>query len=652
MFPHSEIREYKGAPALFIEGEPIFPLIFMTTGDGLSKMMTHGFVTSHLYTDEFSSGWIGINKYDYKEFEIKCQSFITLDHKALIFPRIILDPPEEWMNKNPGELIAYADPAAWEDKSWGGPRKASWASIKWKNDASLALRSLIRHIAKTPFAKHIIGWHIGAGVFGEWHYPNPMHYPDISPVFKKEFKLWLSQKYNNKNIVPRIPSIEERRNTSHGMFHHPLKDKWIIEHAEFFHFLGANALETFASVVKEETEGKCLVIAFNGYLPDLGTSHEADHSAFAINLRSKNIDVFTSPHSYRRRKLGEDASMRGFIGSVRVMGKLWINEGDDRTHKAKPSQYKHVNTASESVELLWRQFAQALTHNAGVWFMDQGALWDKHPEFYFYNDPSLIKTFNKMLPVAEKSMQKERRRPAEIAVVCDYKTAFYCADPSFGGNTIRNILYSETLAEIAKCGAPFDMYQITELFERNVPKYRLYILVDIFYMDDDIYKKFVSLSKTGAHILTFYAPAYLDSNGFREDRLRFFAGNNLKISSQPSKKDGHVPQFFISDKISDKNKKIVKNNNLWYCPLPPLDSNSLRQILNTAKVHIYMDNDDIVLAGGGYLAIHTASDGDKVIKLPFKMSWYNVRTEEFSQQPTSEIKFFARRGETLIWELN
>jgi len=652
MFPKTEVREHRGAPAMWIEGKPVFPLIFMTTADGLDELHKLGFEGSHLYTDEYQLGWEGIGRHDFAGFDAQFLRALEADPKAYVVPRIMLHAPEDWMNRYPDELVAYADPEGMDDKSWGGPRRPSWASDRWKQDAAAALSMLITHVNKGPFAEHIIGWHIGAGVFGEWHYPNPVHYPDISPVFVKAFESWLRQRYPHQSPPPRIPTIAERRAASHGMFRHPVQDRWMLDHAEFFHSLGAAALELFAGVVKKESDGRCLVVAFNGYLPDLGVSHEADHRSFSQSLRSRNIDVFSSPHSYRRRRPGEDASMRGFMGSVRAMGRLWVSEGDDRTSRAAntwQAKFTHVKTMEESAEILWRAFAQALTHNAGLWFMDQGALWDKKPELHFYNDPLIVKAFEQMGRVAAESMDRPRTRSAEVAVVCDYHSALYCADPGFGGNAVQNVLYSETLAEIAKCCAPFDMYQVTELFDPGVPAYRMYILLDLFHMNDDRYRKLLRLRDSGARLLSFYAPAYIDDKGFRPDRLSELAGVNVSGNMQPSAApDSPVPAFVAPGLAGS----TIHTGRSWYCPVPPVPAPELRTILRQAGVHLFMDTGDIVLAGGGYVKVHTATGGDKVLRLPRPGTWKNVRTGECSREPAAEIRFNSAPGRTWLFEVD
>jgi len=41
-----------------------------------------------------------------------------------------------------------------------------------------------------------------------------------------------------------------------------------------------------------------------------------------------------------------------------------------------------------------------------------------------------------------------------------------------------------------------------------------------------------------------------------------------------------------------------------------------RRASRDAGIHIYLDTDNVVMIGGGYLAVHAASAGKKIIRYP------------------------------------
>lgn len=650
----ASIQPYRGAPALFANGRPVFPLLMMTSPKGLVELQKLGYEGTHLHTVELENptGWVGIDRYDYSGFDRGLKATVEADPSALIIPRVNIFAPEEWMAAHPDEIIDYADPESWNDHGWGGPRQASWASEPWRKDACEALRRLVRHARTSSYARNIIGWHIGSGVYGEWHYSNPMGYPDTSKAFVKRYQQWLSKRYPSNTPPPRLPTIQERRNARHGLFHDPVQDKWMMDHAEFLHLQGVEVLLAFAAVVKKESDRKSLVVAFNGYMPDLGINHEADHSGLPLVLRSDDVDILSSPHTYRRRKPGEDASFRGFPGSVRCKGKLWIDEQDDRTSFATngaewQKQHTHVKTVAESGEILWRGFAQALAHNAGLWMMDQGAMWARKLEAHFYRDKTLVSAIAQMRRIGDESMSKPRTRVSDIAVVCSYRSRYYTVDPTSEQHP-TTVLYANALAELWKSGASFDMYQISEIFEPETPQYKAYIFLDTFFMTDEEFNATMKLRTQGKTLLFFVAPAVVSDKDVSAKRAEELTGMRLHLV-----KGGDVngPAMAVCDEKSCvEGAELYRKGPIFFSPNPILPSSVFRFFCKEAGIHVFADTDDVIMVGGGYVAIHASSDGEKTLRSPAPVTWTDERSGTRTG-PALEVRLTLKRGETALYSM-
>ena len=645
-FPLAQVRPHLGAPALFLNDKPVFPLILMTEASALEEWKIIQPCSVHLLTDTFSPGWMGIETYDFSEFDAKMRKFIAADSRAMLMPRIQIDAPADWMDAHPDEVVGYADAKAWDgDTSWGGARHPSFASALWRKDAGESLRRLIRHAAESDYAGNIFGWHLGSGIYGEWHAWNAVYYPDTSPVFAAAYRDWLAQK--SPDSLARIPTIEDRRHADLGLFRDPATSRWQVTHAEFFHEIGDRALGEFAAVVKEESANRSLVIAFNGYLPDLDVNQEIDHRAFDQTLRNAALDCFASPHSYTRRKPGEDATMRGFMGSVRAMGKLWLDEADERTSLARPSQWKHVETIEETVEVLWRSFAHALTHNCGLWFMDQGAMWEGKT---WYQDKAILESFAEMQILGEKSMSRPRTRASQIAVVASFTNAFHIADRSSGLDHVTNTLINPQLEQWTKCGAPFDLYLVSELFEPQIPSYDVYAFLDTFFLSDADFIKIKQLRDSGKTLIFFYAAGFLSENSQSLERMRDLLSMEIELCDSVTLPDGREQKPGFT--VREMNGAFARSGNVYFCPAPPLPATEIRQILKNANVHSYLDSPDPLMVGGGYLAIHAAGAGEKHLRNPLPVSWTNARSGEVLARNTKELTVEMAHGETLILSLD
>lgn len=646
-FALTEVRPHNGAPALFLDGTPVFPLLLMASTPALAQLKEIAPHRIHLHTAEFPLGWTGIGRFNFSAFDEQMRELIRVDPAARVMPRIHLDPPDEWMDANPDELVGYADPAAWDGETcWGGAKHPSFASRKWMHDTGEALRRLLRHASEQEYSDRIFGWHIGSGVYGEWHAWNGVYYPDTSTPFVRAYEEWLRENFPGEEIEARLPSVEERMEGDCGLFRDPARRGWMLRHAEFFHQLGAQVLGEFARVVKQETGGRSLVLAFNGYLPELGVNHEIDHRAFETALRDDNIDAFAAPHSYARRKPGESGLPRGFTGSVRAAGKLWLDEADERTHLAHATQWKHVETREQGIETLWRSFAHALTSGNGLWFMDQGSLWFQQQTGSWYADAEILRSFAQMQHIGAEAMQRNRALASEVAVVMNFKAAFHLADRASGLDNISSTLTIAQTEQIALCGAPFDFYLLSELFEPAVPEYKAYIFLDAFALTDEELQSLCELRDAGKTLLFFYAAGLLSETELSLQRMQELLQMPVQQLESALLPDGSTqsPGFAVPELKNG----VAQAGNVFFCPAPPLSATELRSILDHAGVHSYLDSDDTVMVGGDYVAVHAAENGLKTLRWPRPVTWKNERTGEVLASSASTLQTAMQRGQTLL----
>ena len=643
--PTAEIRPLNGAPALWIDGKPAFPLLLMSTPDGVRELQGLGFAGTHLYTVDPPGWWVGSGKYDFSGFDAHLADLLAVDPRALVIPRIQLDAPGDWLDAHLEELIVFATTETADNPSWDGARHASWASEPWKAAASNALRALLVHTAAQPWGPAVIGWHIGSGIYGEWHYFNAVHYPDRSEPFLRACAEWLRARYPGREIDPAPPSPEERKHGDWAGVLNPARRQGAIEYFTFFHQVGADLLGHFARIVKETTGG--LVVAFNGYLPDLGVNHELDHRAFDRVLANPDVDICASPHTYRRRAPGGDAILRGYPGSMRLHGKMWFDEEDDRTIFApQPQQqaYTHVKTIEESVEILWRGFAQALTHADGLWFMDQGAMWyDRNPAHHYYRHPDIVAAFERMARVGQASLARPRLRQSEVAVISDLRSAFHLVDSDWTEDHIILRLNHHVMRELSRCGMPFDMYLLTDL--ADLPEYKSCVFLDAVFLTDGEIARVKTLRDHGAQLGFFYAAGIASPQGLSLDRMQDLLGMTLRFSADPP------PHPSLPPALLDALDGIAESANTWYCPQPPLPAAVLRRLFRHAGAHVYLETDDNLMAGCGYLAVHTASAGKKVITLPHPADWTDERTGRVIAKDTARIEVDAGFGETLVYSV-
>ena len=114
-------------------------------------------------------------------------------------------------------------------------------------------------------------------------------------------------------------------------------------------------IDHYCGIVKDESKGALPTIAFYGYIADGKWVGENDHRGIAELHRSPNLDMLSAPHTYMRRKLGEDGAQRQYLASAALHGKFFMDEGDDMTHlemrKARPDIRCSARTMADSLAL-------------------------------------------------------------------------------------------------------------------------------------------------------------------------------------------------------------------------------------------------------------------------------------------------------------
>ena len=70
-----------------------------------------------------------------------------------------------------------------------------------------------------------------------------------------------------------------------------------------------------------------------------------------------------------------------------------------------------------------------------------------------------------------------------------------------------------------------------------------------------------------------------------------------------------------------------------------------------AGAHVWLETDDVLAAGRGYVMVHAASDGEKAIRLPGTFDAREIFGASPARKGASEIVETMKRGETRVWRL-
>ncbi|MBC7328355.1 beta-galactosidase, partial [bacterium] len=648
--PKAEIRDLNGSPALFINGKPFFPMVYSQIPfidekhvQQFTKAGIELYEINHVLGEFIRRGWKGPGKYDFSEFDDLIFKLLRVNPNAYFFPRLWLEPPDWWIQTHPDELQLYADGTGW-DKSdqFGGTKWPSFASQIWLKEEGEALRKFVEHIQSSPYAERCIGFHIGAGIYGEWHYMGAQYVPDMSEPMKKAFRNWLKEKYRGDLEALRkawgkedvtfenaeIPNLEERLKTSFGMFHHPANNRQVVDYYMCHHKVLVDAILNFARIVKEASKGRSLVGVFFGYTSNMLWPQDGGHIELRRVLTSPYVDFLCSPHTYVGRALGQDGGFRALPGSVALHHKIFKEEADDGTHLAPG--VAQARNADESIALMRREFSQALSINGGLWWFDMASCW--------FDDYQLMKDIALMKTIGDKSLSLPRKRMSEVAVIVGLNSFYYTAHWRSGKDTVTDLLLNDQWRELFKMGAPFDLYDISDIEE--MPQYKCYIFLNTFFMDERTRKAVAKLKEKGGLFIWFYAPGLLNERDIDVRNMEEITGMKMNLSLEPKILEVHMengkhwsngketsPFIFLNDSevvVLGHSKEgkptfALKRFPKWtsvYILTPPAPASVLRELLRAEGIHIYLDTEDVLFLNQSFLAIHTAKEGSKRISLP------------------------------------
>lgn len=483
------VRKHRGAPTLFKDNAAILPLLFWQTEIEQEEARAFDAAGIEIYSFFRSIPhydhpyWTGEGEYDFSRIDAAIRRFRELLPGRFCIPRIYVSAPDWWLDRHPDEMCGFAvkGPRTRHDAPWQGTKHESFASELWKREMGEAFRRLIRHIAAADYADCVIGIHVANGITGEWHCWSPPDRPDAGPAMQR--------RYGGP-----IPPPDERG----PAFYRCLYGATV------------EAIDHFCRIVREESD--FLTAVFYGYAPDIDGdwSIEGDHRGAAAFFRLNSVDIVSAPHSYVRREPGEDGLFRNFPASAALHGKLFIDEGDDRTcfdgcasngveFVANPSAPK---TLEGSIEIIRREFGNMLTYGIGMWYMDLNGGNFRHP--------ALTAEIARLKKWGDRAMRLPRRHNAEVAVFSALEGAF--RDPGRNANDRQAALYRKTLGEICKCGAPFDHYLIEDLTPELAGKYKMLVYLDGLPLPPEQ----EALLRSGRNLLWIEAANPPDAAAFRE----------------------------------------------------------------------------------------------------------------------------------------
>ena len=450
------VKEHAGVPTLFINDEPYYGSAYVTylPENGCSGSFEK--IGVHLYSAcvYFSNQTInplsnvpiphlpGIfdipGEADFSVPDALLTQIVEADPKAMIFPRVNIAPARWWEEANPDEL--NDEPA----KPIFPARRVSFSSQKWQAYAAECLRIFCEHYENSRFQQHLVGYQLACGMTQEWFSFD--WNGGQSRRLREGFATW-DQPKDDPGAIYRYSSE-----------------------------VTVDVIAFFAKKVKEYTNHRVVVGAFHGYTLETYAKRFA-HCAVSRMLKCPDVDFLCSPMAYTdARRPGVDHAPMPLIDSLKIHGKLYFTECDERTYLSKYPGDSGLNVepgtyrvpvwlgpdAETSRHVMRSDFARNLVHNNYFWWFDMWGGWYEHEPF--------LQDIQAEQDILNQALKLENRNfQAQVAVLMDEKSLTWLDDIT--------TIASNSRIPLGSAGAPYDIYEMED-YETIREKYHVYVVIE------------------------------------------------------------------------------------------------------------------------------------------------------------------------------
>ena len=358
----------------------------------------------------------------------------------------------------------------------------------------------------------------------------------------------------------------------------------------------ADALLDSARLIKELTHGNKIVGSFFGYF-------SSEHRDFARVVASPHLDFLCAPDAYFSRRGGEPGkSQVAAQASCRLHNKIFWIEADERTLYAKADVVYRCETLKESIEVAKRTIGYTLTEGwEAWWFLLQGNMT--------FHDEALLAPIARGVAVATETLASAP--PGTEADVCVFRRV---QELEYGPRSFPNPknanLYGLNLYtwELPKCGVAYDGYVFEDVLSPELPDYKVYVFPEAKTMTEE--------ERAAVERLTH--------------------------------RKGKTSVWFNAEK-----DEVIESPEGWRrvnLRQPPRFT-EISRIFAEAGAHVWVGGGDIVCAGRGFLMVHAATSGNKMIRLPRRADVTEIYGLAASRKNVLSFGERLNAGETRIYRL-
>ena len=453
--------------------------------------------------------------------------------------------PPEWCKAHPEECIRLDNDAPGLHSTPEHSFQPSYASELWRRQMGDILAESVRIMRESPFADRIPYIRICYGNGGEWNNfgYHERAFVDFSAPMQRAFGSYLRRKYRTNEALRKawnrpdadldstdfVPSREVRMAGGDFARGNGAAGMPAVDYYRFFQEFAADTIIYFARIVKRESHGEMLTGAYYGYYFGHWSStpyhfQDCGHYALSRMLAAPEIDFVGGPSPYNARQ--ESMIINGVHGSVKLAGKVWESENDERTHRSGAAEQRYGATASvaESIAVCRRNAMMNFAAGSSFYYYDFNKDW--------YRDPEYMATVRRLKEIEAGLRAENWKNPAKLAIILSEGSVPYLTcrnDNKLLGQ--QRYFFTKQLPCL---GIPYDLYLASDLAKIDFKQYGAVLFPNCTYADEKLVSAIRRHAAGGGRTLIFFhAPGLVDPrNEFDPRQSEKLTGIRLKYDPE------------------------------------------------------------------------------------------------------------------------
>jgi hypothetical protein len=676
--PETERREYNGRPTFFVDGKPFtwsgyasydfLPGSVSEFGaSGVDMFVVATDAGAHVHQIAAPT-WLGGDRYDFGELDERVAMGLQANPGAFITLRVSLALPAFWIRQHEESRARVRTDAV--DLPWfeTGYAAVSLASEEWRAQQAECLRKLLRHCKEQPWARRVAAVIIGGEVTEEWFAwgANDKQYADYSAPNAAAFAAWCKEK---GLPFTDMPSPADRDFAGYDVYPSNDAGKRSAAYALYASEKTAETISYFAKAVKDETQGRCFVGAFYGYVLQLAgesRQHTGGHFALRALLDDPNVDYLLGIplHNYRRYIDGYDLYTTA-TESVFAHGKGYANENDlfSWLHNGLwYTEYEPADPRKGAIRMHQRVTGDDLVHGVSRQWFSLLASW--------HHDAGLQAEFAREIALNRNASRYDRTSADEVAFVVD-DTSFASMPPA---STLARATNLDLLYALGRTGTPVGVWLLSDL-DRLPERVRVVVVASATAARPQDLDKLRALIREGRRTLVVVGPVGLVNPGtmdWNTSATRELLGLPISIEDaaapgvaslvEGGREVSHLPSMrpramlegdgwlrYSDGKTAGGERALANGGRLVWCGVPPLDTPLLRQWLQSAGVHFYAPEGFTVHASKQLVSVTASVSGDAELHWPQETTATDLFDGRKASGATTVFPFEA--GQTRLFAL-